>query len=503
MNILIVDDEAIIRKGLEKAIGRFEGCLVLGSADDGETALQWLEQADKLPDLMITDIFMQFIDGLELIEQVGRLYPDIKCAILSGHEEFHLARKAIDLKVCRYISKPVETAELYSILSEIRTEIVLERTRRSDLLKMEKLATHSGYYVRDKLLLDLLDGRLVSASELSDFAGCFPFALNEPFIGGIIRICKFGVDLSARDMLLYSVAVKQLFMEAVLSQVNGFVVIKDTGTLVYGIAPGPESEALSGFAALSESVLGVAVALDTGLKQRGLLQFQESVAEAAERLERQINADYEYPHEQERSLRMLLRTGGIGGMDEAAAAFMRRLIEKSAATAILYQGCYRLVASVEALFQELGADCPKPPLLTQHSLPADMAKVERWLLECGESRQAAKTQRRSELVDRVVAYMQENYGEVSLSLQHLAELVSVHPNYLTQTFRKHTGLSCIQYLTRMRMEKAKELLQHNELKIYEIAERVGYENPLYFSSYFKKWVGVHPTGYKDRQSEHA
>jgi len=101
------------------------------------------------------------------------------------------------------------------------------------------------------------------------------------------------------------------------------------------------------------------------------------------------------------------------------------------------------------------------------------------------------------IVAKVKAYMEENYGNFHLSLQQLADVAGVHPNYLTQVFRKHTGLSCIQYLAKLRMEKAKQLLHGTDLKICEIAERVGYENPLYFSSYFKKRVGMNPSDFKE------
>ncbi|UUZ84955.1 helix-turn-helix transcriptional regulator [Paenibacillus sp. P26] len=106
-------------------------------------------------------------------------------------------------------------------------------------------------------------------------------------------------------------------------------------------------------------------------------------------------------------------------------------------------------------------------------------------------------------MDKVAAHLEEHYAEAALTLQQLAELAGVHPNYLTQTFRKITGLSCMQYLARLRMEKAKALLHQTDLKICDIAERVGYENPLYFSDYFKKWVGVNPSDYKDGMGSYA
>lgn len=265
LKILIVDDEAIIRKGMETIIRKWSDFQVVGVADDGETALSWLSKSAESPDLMITDIFMQYMDGLELIKRVNQLYPQIKCAILSGHEDFELARRAIRLKVCRYITKPIEPEELFTTLKELEMEIKCERSYLNHRIKNEQ---------------DALDGI--------------------GFTGGKLEICK--------------------------------------------------------------------------------------------------------------------------------------------------------------------QDSPFNP---------------------------------EDIIEKAIQYMHQNYGNSSLSLHDIAEFVSIHPNYLTQLFTKRMGMPCIQFLTQIRMEKAKEILKQPNIRISDVAKSVGYENPLYFSSYFKKWVGVNPSTYRE------
>ncbi|UUZ96679.1 response regulator [Paenibacillus sp. P25] len=389
MHILIVDDEPIIRKGLEKAIRQLDGFTVAGSADDGETALEWLEGAEHLPDLIITDIFMQYLDGLELIEQVNRLYPGIRCAILSGHEEFHLAQKAIDLKVCRYITKPVEPAELHAVLDGIRSEIRKERLRRSDLLRMEQLAANAALYVRDKLLSDLLEGRLVSAGELHDFAGRFPFSLEEEFTGGVLCVCKWDSASSPRDLLLYSVAVKRLFLEAVLSQRKGFVMIKDTGTLVFGMqgdAGGPETAA--DFCSLAESVLGIPVAAELGDPAQGSLQLAPSLTGAFERLDARMTEAFVYPVQEEQRVRVALRTGDAAGLSRAAADFAERSLARRSGSELALQGFYKLIVSVEQPLQELQTACPPPPPLSHLPFASAAERMSQWLDACLHARRA-------------------------------------------------------------------------------------------------------------------
>jgi YesN/AraC family two-component response regulator len=505
MNLLIVDDESIIRKGLERIIQEFDGYQVVGTADDGETALTWLSESEVLPDLIITDILMQYIDGLDLIAKVNELYPGVRCTILSGHEDFHLAKKAIDLKVLRYITKPVEPKELFTVLETIRQEIDKEQKNKIDLLRKEQLSANASLYVRDKLLSDLLEGRLVSVRDIRSFAEYFPFSLENNFHGGVIRILKSSSELTNRDYLLYSVAVKQLFSETILIQCRGFVMIKDTDILVFGLSDGfaEAAEAVGHFPYLADSVLGIPTALGVDEEASSLLNLGQSVANAYERMETNMKSPYKYPLELVIKLRLAIRNGQDEEARSSADEFIALLLKRHFGMEPILQACYKLIESVHILLLELGLEIPAAPRLARLSIPEITRKMKDWLENCISRRASMKTKHHNDLIAKVTAFMEEHYGDYELSLQRLADLVSVHPNYLTQTFRKQTGLSCMQYLARLRMEKAKQLLNSEDLKICQISEIVGYVNPLYFSSYFKKWVGMNPSDFKKMNEFHG
>lgn len=508
MNILVVEDEQAIRKGIEKAIAQLnDGFRVLSTADDGETALQWLETAKVLPDLIITDIYMQFMDGIELIEQVNRRYPGIPCAILSGHEDFRLAQKAIDLKVCRYITKPVQPAELHGILCAIREDIMKARLRFASQQHAGKPSrANTESYVREKLLSDLLEGKLLSMAELKENADCFNFPLDGEYFGGVVRLKKSEPELSQRDLLLYCTGTKHLFSETVLGNVKGFVLIKDERTLVFGIQPADSNscDSIQNFALLADKVLGIPVATAVGTVVRGIVRIPQSVSQAYDLLEAHSLGEPSYPLEEEQKFRMALGTGRTEEALLSARQFLRMLMAGNEGDAHALQGFYKLAVSVEKLFQELGLQCPALPQLHRHSMAVAAKRMQRWLEACVISRgTVTKTGAASDVVEKVAAYIEQHYHDYSLTLQSLADVVSLHPNYLTQTFRKQTGFSCMQYLAKTRMEKAKQLLNNTDLKISEIAEKVGYENPLYFSSYFKKWVGKNPSDYKEESGSYA
>lgn len=499
MDILIVEDESLIRQGLERVINEFDGYRVVGTADDGETALEWLQAADRLPDLVITDIFMQYVDGLELVEQINARFPDVKCALLSGHDDFRLAQQAISLKVCRYLTKPVNKEELGAALDQIRVEVEQEKLRKSDLLKWEQRNMSSALYVRDKLLSDLLEARLVSSDEISRYADCFNFDLETTQLaGGVIRLRAAAPDMSQRDSLLYSIAVKHLFTETMLTEYRGFIMLKDACTLVFGVDE-TSAERVRGaahdFAALSESMLGIAVAIGVGDRAANLLKLRVAVARAFEHLESD-REERRYPAELERKLREAIRTGDKEEAEKAARSFVERLSEHGAHTDYMLHSFYKLLESLELLFGELEHPFERP-LLAELTRTGIAVRMNEWLHETIGRLEPVKQGGHNEVIARAIAHMEEHYGDCELSLQRLADLVYVHPNYLTQMFRKHTGYSCMQYLARLRMEKAKRLLKRPELKISEIAERVGYDNHLYFSSYFKKWIGKTPSDYKE------
>jgi len=513
LGVMIVEDESIIRKGLEKAIARMDGSFrVVGAFDDGESALAFLERTDAWPDLIVTDIYMRRMDGLELIEAARKLRPDVKCVILSGHEDFQLAKKAIALKVERYVLKPIDAAELGKVLAEAAEDIRRERSIRSDQARLETLESlhaMSAAHLRDKLVADLLRDRPASLEDARRFSHVLPFGADDRFVCGVMRVRKGCPAASPRDAYLYCMAVRQLFTETVLAETGGFAVETEAGALAFGVvcagaAEDAAREAVERFAATSEAVLRVPVAVAIGGAADGLDGIRSAVDRAMGLLAETMREDARYPVERERNLRIALGTGKTEAAAEAVREFLRELTGSGAGAEFVLQALYRLVVAVEALFAELGSPCPKPPALSAQTAAVAMERIEGWVGECAIARaSAAGSQTRPDVVQRVRAYLHEHYGDPAITLQSLAAFAGVHPNYLTQTFRKQTGLSCMQYLAQLRMEKAKELLRETDLKISDVSVRVGYENPLYFSSYFKKWVGVYPSEFKEGMGAYA
>jgi len=152
-----VEDEIVTREGIRDNVDwRANGFEFCGEAPDGEMALPLLQATQ--PDLLITDIKMPFMDGLELCKIVRERMPRVKIVILSGHDEFEYAQKAINLGVTEYLLKPVTAQDLQKVLHRIAAQIDRERREQEDLEKLKSQVEENRTVLRERLLLNLVMG---------------------------------------------------------------------------------------------------------------------------------------------------------------------------------------------------------------------------------------------------------------------------------------------------------------------------------------------------------
>ncbi|HEY0827664.1 MAG TPA: response regulator, partial [Bacilli bacterium] len=160
--VFFVDDEILVREGIRNTINwRGEGFIYCGDAPDGESALPLIEEL--VPDIVITDIKMPFMDGLELSKIMKQRMPSIKIIILSGHDEFDYAREALRIGVTEYCVKPVDSKDLIQLLHQVGNQIDIESQKRDELEYLKRKMDESVTFTKEKLLSDLCFG-LVSAA---------------------------------------------------------------------------------------------------------------------------------------------------------------------------------------------------------------------------------------------------------------------------------------------------------------------------------------------------
>jgi two-component system response regulator YesN len=197
--VFFVDDEAAMRAGLRNSI-HWEGSdfTLTGEAPDGELALPLI--SETLPDILITDVRMPFMDGLELSRRVARTMPWVKIIILSGHDEFEYARQAIKIGVSEYLLKPVTSGTLFRALESAAREIEAERERRRAIEGLKKEVSDARRFQTERVLSGLVYGLSGSGSGSGASRGADPPKSHTSLLGASPTPMTFGITTASSEM---------------------------------------------------------------------------------------------------------------------------------------------------------------------------------------------------------------------------------------------------------------------------------------------------------------
>lgn len=390
--VLIADDERLIREGLSNLIDWDSlGFSVCCQAANGTEALDMIRE--HKPDLLLADIQMPHLNGLQLIEKAREIKSDLLFVIISGHDEFDLARQAINLGVRDYILKPIKEALLIETISKIRDEVLQTRLQKNQfefaMTQLQKNMT----VLRDQFLQQLIEGQLVQEE----------------------------ID----EMLIFH-ELQQGYTYFCLLRISR-----------------QNSIAL------------------TGEWDRHLLRFamQNIFEEKLARCGKAIcTADQHY------NLFALVRVDQF----ESWKTIKTDLTD-----------AYQTTLDIEVRFDQLcfADDWTKIPEAYQE-----------WLSE--------QTRPMNKLTERAIAYIEKHFSDPDLTFRRLCEALFVSSSYLSKIFKQDTGETFVDYLTKIRIQKALLLLSDPSRRMYEIANLTGYKSQHYFSAAFKRILGVTPTEYR-------
>ncbi|WP_233516807.1 response regulator transcription factor [Paenibacillus curdlanolyticus] len=514
--MLIVDDEPAIREGMTTLIEwESYGFEVCGTAANGRDAL---EKASILkPDLMLVDIRMPGMTGLELIERLREKDGQCHILILSGYSDFDYARQAIGYRVDGYMLKPVDEGELCENLERIRDSLITEKERqrrqeadmawRSEQI-MKSVVTGTIGEPLDEALWHSIAERLNV-----DWDG-FQVALAEPDIDedgdpGRIGLLKrkwsrelkvnnegfvFGIEPYVGVLLRHEEGTgidRKLPIQP--DDGDGFTVFISVG------------EAAASFQQIHHSY---ETALE-GLKRRFVLGSGIAYAADGSRqfdLKHQDNGGLQKLSLEEHADQLFYALD-IGSKDSAERTVMA--VAQSMKDARLDEEAVKsyFAQMMSAAFGKLALANPKTytsvqafapaisDIFRQKSLSALVAYLNRTMEET--VRYAAERSPET-IVKQMEEFIRRNYSE-NLKLETMAELFNYNSGYLGKLFKTHTGDYFNTYLDKVRIENAKELLAQG-LKVHQAAEKVGYASVDYFHTKFKKYEGASPSTFKGRPS---
>ena len=524
-SVFIVDDEVIVRDGIRGKIewGRERSQFnFAGEAADGEIALSMMQ--DIKPDILITDIRMPFMDGLELSQRVKKLLPWTKIIILSGHDEFDYARKAISIGVEDYILKPFTSEELLAAMNRAAEDLESEKRRFLDIEKMKRELESASAVARDRLLGDIVTGA-VSASEAGEAAAAMQINLEASLYTVCVSELRFAGEANI-NLLLEAKSRLLSIQEAEKSAIAFFISPEQAVFILKSSTPESAEEKSYNLANAVEHELsgspGLFVITSIGITVDSSGRIPESYFSAARYLKearfsgksRIINSsDYAESGVAPSDLKdddPLIDRIRYADESETAMIVEQLLdrIEKLGEDFAVTASCLLVdvIMSISKLIEELGGNVQdvEPDLVTRQFVASAVKSREAFALEVERALKAvilwrnSRTQGRyANIILKAKRYIRENFANPDICLMTTAKSVNMSPNHFSSVFSQECGMTYIEYLTSVRIETAKKLLKNTTMRSSEIAYETGFSDPHYFSFIFKKSTGLSPLEYRD------
>ena len=525
-NILLVDDEENVRCSIKDLTPwKDHGFNEPAVASNGREALDMLE--DSLPDVIITDIKMPYMSGIEFIEEVRKRYTSsIEIIVLSGFDEFTFAQEAVRLKVAEYVLKPVSVESMCSLLDRIRTRIEKEKAKYFDSEKLSEVYKEAFSLYREKYLKSLiLPSKKIDEDQLYRAADIFGFPMRSYTLFAIAVIENMS---TIKTQLALSELSKETFEEEevqpVLFQNNDQSVFLFRSALPSDQEHAFRKHVYKMMSLLSENAehyLSTMLNIGIGSSVSSLSALRSSYKEAVEAL------DYSLYHPEESIIRYSdiasseknsgekdyteERTGLIlavkfAGKPEVDSAIDRFFASTSSFEDIQMTVLYiiTIIAEICLAYSRLFAELmdPNEDLFIRISNIRSISAAVSFCKDIAEKANlmtsGARENSHIKFVESAKRIILRSYSDPLFGLEQLCDEISISPAYFSTTFKKETGTSFVQFLTNTRIEKAKELLRNSDLKTYEIAEKVGFSEPNYFSFTFRRNTGISPSQYKSQ-----
>lgn len=522
--IVIVDDEAVIREGIRDRIPWAElGFELAGEYADGHSALEAIRRDP--PEAVITDIRMPRLDGIALSRAISEELPEVRVLLLTGHDEFEYAQKAIRLQVWDFLLKPMAARELSEVLQRLQRDLERSRRSRVERERLEQQLEEARPLVRERLLNELLLGSAPLASVLArlEEVGVQPDS-------GRVRVVLISRD-PAEDSpseSLRDIALLNLVDEHLCRPLGAWSCTLPDGEVAL-VLVGPDGDLHARLDGLRRAVREQAaetVTVAVGPAYGRFADIRRSAAEARQALaqrflyggNRIIDATAAFGPATIRDASgapaVAELSAAVRQVDRAAAhASIERIVDtvrtRRPIPSMAVLDLQRVLAALLDLEDDLGIDPAEldagtaNPFTHVAELPS-LDAIGEWLLRYTDRLLDALEHRvRSQAQLKVQAaedYIREHFADGDLSLTRVCDDLSVSVSYFSQRFKEITGKTFVEYLTNVRIEHAQALLRTGAGRSYEIAPQVGFRDPHYFSSTFKKVCGMTPTEYRNRHA---
>ncbi|NBD23877.1 response regulator [Paenibacillus glycinis] len=528
--LVIVDDEVLVREAIKRQMNWAElGYDCVGACEDGIEALAFM--AREHADVVLTDIGMPFMDGLELARELSERHPAAKVVILTGYDDFDYAQRAVKLQAVDYILKPVTPDELGGILLKLRAQMDEERSKARDYEELKRQLAENMPLLKERFLERMMTARMPEKEKREGWQYFGTAWKGDALIELAMDVDEFNWarPVTVSDQQLIRFAVFNVAQEIVGGR-DGTAVFRDRENRVLALLSGDDPEeleerALSTAEAIHRAVTAilpakVSIGVGCPCGMLGDVQAAHRTALSAleyrfvigsgtiirlSDLERRKRPGMPPVIAWESELITRLKTGTVDEMEDWVDGLFADIREQLLPIPVCRMYLQRIVLTLMHAFYELDqsatqltetADGPVQELEALGSLD----ETHLWMRRlCRKAVTAIRGMRENQSVSQVakaVEYVKRQFHDPELSLISTCKHIAMSPSYFSALFKQHTGKTFIEFVTHERMERAKELLGLTAMKSYEIAYEVGYSDPHYFSGAFKKHAGDTPTDYR-------
>ena len=540
IKVFLVEDEMVIRRGIKNSIDwEKAGYIFCGEASDGELAYPMIIK--EKPDILITDIRMPFMDGLELCKLVKKELPNIKILILSGYDEFDYAKEAIRLGVTEYLLKPISSGKLLEALNGVSESIRREKEDKDLVRKYMEEMRENTEHEKQKFFEQMIAGNLSMADaletgkkyEMNLSAGMYNLLLFRFTLGEENR--KSGELLGEAEYAIEKLTERLEYVFEFQRGVEGWAfllmaeneeqmservkelskdleeIMKNYSTIAYF---GGIGQPVARLRELEESFREA----ERALAARFTMELNRIISVEDIRMAQNVDTldDIEITSfgEIEKTRTMLekfLNNGAEDEIDEFVDVYINELPEENLKSVLMRQyiimDAYIVMISfsekIEGIEREMKAQTEelKNSMKTIQTLEEIKNYIRMLLKKIIGVRDTISGRRYSDIIEIAKDQIRKTYMSDEISLNTIAAEVGMSPSYFSSIFSKEMGKTFVEYLTEIRMDRAKELLMCSSMKTSEIGYEVGYKDPHYFSYIFKKTQNCTPKEFRARGKE--